>query len=95
MACELFASSVPRTIALLVSPASRAVSIETLRGRRWESWCIIGHSSVARPRRVSTEFKGEVGIELLDDGYANGNGVGVGCEVVLGEVPRDSAAITS
>lgn len=93
MACDVFSSSVRRTVALLVSPIASAASMDVLNDNKWESRCMIGHKSVDNPRRVSTEFRGEGGKGL--EGAGNGKGCDIGCVLVLGGVPKDRAAITS
>lgn len=55
---------------------------------------MIGHRSVERPSRVSTELRGESGMFGSGE-LGKGNGVADGWLVVLGGVPRDRAAITS
>jgi hypothetical protein len=94
MACDVFSSSVLITIALLVCPAATAASSEILNDSRCDSRWIIGHRSVERPRRVSTQFRGEFGFERLQ-GSGRGKGVAIGGVLVCGEVPSERAAITS
>lgn len=55
---------------------------------------MIGHSSVERPRSVSTESNGEFLFASLGEN-GKGNGVAVGCVVVVGGVPRERAVMTS
>jgi hypothetical protein len=74
MAWDVLSSSVRRTVALIVSPIARADLIEALNDKRCERRWIIGHRSVARPRRVSTALKGEFFIERF--GLGSGDPVG-------------------
>jgi hypothetical protein len=94
MAWEVLSSSVRRTVALLVSPAAIAASRETLNDSRCERRWMMGQRSVERPRRVSTSLRGEL-VPVKSNVGGVGNGVDVGCEVLFGGVPSDSAAITS
>lgn len=55
---------------------------------------MIGHSSVDRPRSVSTEFSGEF-LLASSGATGKGNGVAVGCVVEFGGVPRERAVMTS
>lgn len=60
---------------------------------------MMGQRVVEKPSRVSTALSGEEGVvskesaEGEEGGY--GNGAVVGWVVVLGDVPRERAAITS
>jgi hypothetical protein len=94
MAWEVLSSSVRRTVALLVWPAAIAASRETLKDSKCERRWIMGQRSVERPRRVSTALSGELGAGNSDAGGV-GKGAVVGCELVFGGVPSESAAITS
>jgi hypothetical protein len=83
-------SSVRNTLALVISSAATASLSDFLNDNRCERRWIIGQRSVERPKSVSTEFNGE-----LKYGCSSGKGAAVGCDVVLGEVPSDKAAMTS
>lgn len=77
IACEAFSNSVLRTEALLVWPATVADSSEFLRDSKWDNRWMIGHRSVERPRRVSTELSGELGtsFEWAELGTGKGGAV--------------------
>jgi hypothetical protein len=90
IAWEVVSSSARNTLAFVISPAASASSSDFLKDNRCERRWMIGQRSVERPKSVSTEFSGE-----LKNGCSSGKGVAVGCDVVLGEVPSDRAAITS
>ena len=83
-----------KTVALLVWPAATAASREYLNDNRCERRWIMGQRSVDRPKRVSIAISGEFDDR---DSKAGGNGKGatIGCELVLGGVPSERAAITS
>lgn len=55
---------------------------------------MIGHRSVERPSKVSTELRGESGTFGSGE-LGKGNGMAGGCVVVFGGVPKERAAITS
>ena len=94
IAWDVLSSSVRRTVALLVWPAAMAASSEVLKDSKCERRWIMGHRSVERPRRVSTALNGEFEAGNSEAGGV-GKGAAVGCELVFGGVPSESAAITS
>ena len=94
IAWDVFSSSVRSTEALEIWPRERAVAMDDLKERRWERRWIMGQRVVERPRRVSTALRGVAEVKE-ESGKSEGKGVVVGRVVVLGDVPRERAAITS
>ena len=90
MAWEVDSSSVRSTAALDVLPQVSAISSSRFASKRWDSLCMIGQRSVAMPRRVSTEFKGEA-----DGNEGRFSGLRGAVAVDTGEVPKERAAIVS
>jgi len=85
--------SVRRMEALLVCPVAIAVSSKVFNDSNWERRWIVGHKSVAAPRRLSTSLNGESSNEVSS--VEKIEGATFGGVLVLGGVPSERAAITS
>jgi hypothetical protein len=90
IACVVVSSSVRSTVAFDMLALASAAWSSRFASRRWESLWMMGQRSVAMPRRVSTEFSGE--IDGIDGRFKGLRGVVV---VDIGDVPKESAAMTS
>lgn len=71
-------------------PQASAAESSLFASKRWDNLCIIGQRSVAMPRRVSTEFRGEA--EGEDGRFSGLRGAAV---VDTGDIPKERAAIVS
>jgi hypothetical protein len=76
-----------------VCPVAIAVSSKLFNDSIWERRWIVGHKSVAAPRRVSTPLNGESSNDL--SGVRKIEVSTFGGVLVLGGVPSERAAITS
>lgn len=92
MARDVVSNSVRRTAILDDWCDLTAVSSSSLREGRVESRCMMGHSVVAIPSRVSTLFRGDA-----TGASIGGNGIRqpAAGAAERGAVPRDRAVITS
>lgn len=90
MAAEVVSNSVRKTVALRLLPESSASASSCRAVRRCDIRWIIGHRSVAIPRRVSTAERGPGGrvLSVVGEEIEGGSGD-------RGEVPNERAVITS
>ena len=74
-------------------PVAIAVSSKVFNDSNWERRWIVGHKSVAAPRRLSTSLNGESSNEVSS--VEKIEGATFGGVLVLGGLPSERAAITS